>query len=164
MKNNILLSAIVLIVVGFNACKLDNLNPQNSPAPTPVKVDTNKTIIANTALVGKWNIVTDTVSAGTINLIFHGTPTDHYTFTKYGNLYINNSVFYNYVDTAIYSITNNTRVQWVNSYYSQNGAVITTPTSSGSYTITSISDHSLVLTQNAATPMGQRYEQITLSK
>src|SRR3954470_13660214 len=102
MKNLLLLCAIAFIAIGFSSCSLDNVNPQQPNVPITGKSDTSTTLIANTSLVGTWNIVTDTVSYLT-NSMYHGTPTDHYIFTKYGNLYINNG-FNSQIDTAVYTI------------------------------------------------------------
>jgi hypothetical protein len=96
--------------------------------------------------------------------MYHGVANDHYIFTKYGNLYINQALD-NYVDTAIYAITSiNYSVSWVSTYTSVNGVSSTTQTSSVPYSITSVDTASLVLTSNVQTTGGPRYEQIKFKK
>jgi hypothetical protein len=167
MKNLFLACIILVIAAGFTACKLDNINPQTSTTnTTPTKSDTSATVISNTILVGNWNIVTDTIKdvSTSQTVVYKGTAADHYNFTKHGNLYIN-SGYQNYVDTAVYAITANNRVGWVNSYISVNGVSSRAPSSSGTFIITSLTAHSLVLTQDAFVTGGdERYESITFSK
>lgn len=138
---------------------------KSSPAPVKItKADTSKTLTSDGILIGNWNILTDTISFLGSNIMYHGVPTDHYIFTKYGNLYINEGLE-QYVDTAVYSVTSiNNNVSWLNSYFSANGNSSYTQTTTGPFVITSIDTASLVLTQNGPTPGGQRYEQIVFRK
>ncbi len=166
MKNLFLACIILLIAASFTSCKLDNLNPQPSATTGTTKSDTSTTLISNTTLVGNWNIVTDTIKdvSASQTVVYKGTPTDHYIFTKYGNLYIN-SGYQNYVDTAIYTISPNSKVGWVNSYISVNGVSSREPSSSGTFAITSLTAHSLVITQDAIAAGGdERYESITFTR
>jgi hypothetical protein len=167
MKNLFLACIILVIAGGFTACQLDNVNPQTSmTTTTPTKSDTSVTLISNTTLVGNWNIVTDTIKdvSASQTVVYKGTPADHYIFTKYGNLYIN-SGYQNYVDTAVYTIGPNSKVEWANSYISVNGVSSRAPSSSGAFVIASVTTHSLVLTQDAITANGdERYESITFTK
>jgi hypothetical protein len=160
MKNIVLL--FVLIITGFSACKVDNINPPIKTKTTAVaKADTSTTLYSNLALVGKWNIVTDTVSF-LANGMYHGTAADHFIFTKYGNLYVN-SGFNKQIDTAVYTITDN-KLQWENSFWSVNGRFSYSATSQGYYTISNLTPTTLVLTQALNSPDGFRYEQITFVK
>ena len=84
-------------------------------------------------------------------------------FTKYGNMYVK-CALYNYIDTAVYTISSTNRLDWINSYSSQAGAVIKGPTSNGYFDITTITAHSLVLTQKIYSPDGIRFEVVTLKK
>ena len=138
---------------------------KSTPIPNYTgKVDTNKTLITNKALVGNWNIVTDTISFQGNNIMYHGTPADHYNFTKYGNLYIKEGL-QNFTDTAVYDISSiNFQVSWINNYISVNGAVSTIPSNSPPYAITTLDSANLVLTSNYQTAQGQRYEQIKFKK
>ncbi len=160
MKNTSLFTIFAFISVGLISClKTNEVRPA---ASVTAKSDTSTTLATNTSLVGNWNIVTDTISFEA-DTMYHGTPSDHYIFTKYANLYIK-SAFNNYTDTAVYSISGTDTLQWINSYWSEAGSVIRGTSSVGAYTITSVSLHSLILTQNGITPEGRRYEQITLKK
>jgi hypothetical protein len=166
MKNIKLLSILALIAAGFAACNLDNVNPQQPPptTTTPGKpVDTSKTVITNTSVVGNWNLVSDTLSYAGTYAMYRGVPNDHYIFTKYGNLYINVALN-KYVDTAVYSISTTNKLQWVNTYTSANGVATTTQSSSAPFDITSVDAHNLVLTCNQSTVNGTRYEVIILNK
>jgi len=95
--------------------------------------------------------------------MYYGTPADHYIFTKYANMYIK-SALYNYTDTGVYTIADVNELTWVNSYSSEAGSVVRGLTSDGTFIITSLTAHSLVLTQNAFTPDGPRFEVITFKK
>jgi hypothetical protein len=133
---------------------------------TDSKADTNFTLITDTTLVGKWTIVSDTISYLGTNTMYHGTPSDHYYFTKWGNLFINEGLN-NLVDTAVYAISisnSQSIVSWTNSYISVNGNVSRVQSSSSPYGITSVNTTSLVLTSNIQTIQGPRYEQITFKK
>src|SRR5471030_2509719 len=105
MKSVILLCVVTLMACGMAGCSkfVDGTNPPPTQTGGTTSSDTSKTLIANTSLVGNWNIVTDTVSFVS-NAMYKGTAGDHYIFTKYGNLYIN-SGFNQQVDTAVYSIS-----------------------------------------------------------
>lgn len=165
MKSIILLCLVTLIACCVVSCSkfVDGANPPPTQTGGTTSSDTSKTLIGNTSLVGNWNIVTDTVSFVS-DAMYKGTASDHYIFTKYGNLYIN-SGFNQQVDTAVYSIsTSANKVQWTNSYWSVNGVYSRSPTSVGAYVISNLTSTTLVLTQSAATPEGYRYEQITFKK
>ncbi|MGZ3750544.1 MAG: hypothetical protein ACXVAU_04650 [Mucilaginibacter sp.] len=169
MKKIILFGAVLFIAAAYTACKLDNINPDQTGSQTVTgtipqgKSDTSKTLIANTALVGNWNIVTDSVSLRTDSM-YRGEPGDHYTFTKYGNIYINNR-FHQQIDTGIYTVSSDTqKVQWIDSYWTEEGAVSRSALSVGAFKISNLTSHSLVLTLSGITPAGVEFEQVTLSK
>jgi hypothetical protein len=176
MKNLNSIILLVLVAGGLNSCtKSDQVKPKNqntsksdtgktivSDTSKTFVTDTSTTLVSNMELVGNWNIVADTVSS-TNNFIYYGKPADHYIFTKYGNLFIN-SHFENYVDTAVYTISAENQLKWINSYFSDDGIVVKGPSAVGAFTITTLTAHSLVLTQNEITPEGIRYEMITFKK
>jgi hypothetical protein len=115
-------------------------------------------------LVGNWSIVTDTVSTSGTGIMYHGSAGDYYKFTKYGNLYIAESLE-NLVDTAIYNIVSiNNSVQWTNLYTRVNGVTTTLVTTSAPFTIVNVDSANLVLSQNVQTASGPHYEQITFKK
>ncbi len=150
MKSTVTVILLAIIAAGLTSClKPNEVQPVK---PVVAKSDTSTTLATNISLVGNWNIVTDTVylEGSPIypggSAMYYGTPADHYIFTKYANLYIK-SAFNNYTDTAVYSISGTDTLQWVNSYWSQGGAAIKGRSEKGAYTITSISLHSLILTQ-----------------
>src|SRR6202000_1637637 len=92
---------------------------------TNTKADTSKTLISDLRLVGNWNIITDTISYQGNNTKYHGVAADHYIFTKYGNLFINEGLE-SFVDTAVYAIASiQNSVSWVNTYVSVNGVSTT---------------------------------------
>jgi len=163
------LSSITFIafitIITVESCKKPPAVTPGTPSKNNIKVtpksDTSTILTVNTELVGNWNIVSDTISFEA-DTMYHGKAADHYIFTKYGNLYIK-SALNNYIDTAIYTITNNS-VHWINSYWSEGGAIIKGPSQVGAYQIATISDHSLVLTQNILTPEGYKFELIALKK
>lgn len=131
---------------------------------TITRVDTSKTRISDTRLVGNWAIVTDTISLGNNNVMFHGTANDYYKFTEYGNLYISET-YGNLVDTAIYTISSVTnQVGWTNLYTRINGVATNIASLTPAYTILTSDTANLVLTQNAQTSQGVRYEKITFKK
>src|SRR5438445_1036603 len=115
MKILYTLSFITIISTAIFSCSKNDVIPY-----TPSKLDTSTTLITNTKLVGNWNIVTDTISYGGNNVMYHGVATDYYKFTRYGNLYVNEGLD-KYIDTAVYGITTTTnQVVWVNNYISLN--------------------------------------------
>jgi hypothetical protein len=150
---------IAIIALAITSCSKTN----NTPPPT-TRVDTSKNLVADKRLVGNWDIVTDTVSYNGNNVLYHGSAGDYYKFTNYGNLYIAESLG-NLVDTAIYTIASTTnQVGWVNLYTSINGQSTTVQSLSPPFTITHVDSTKLILTQNASTAAGVRYEQITFKK
>ena len=151
------LAAIVALII--TSCSKSNIKPTNN-----TKADTSKTLIEDIRLVGNWNILTDTISYQGSNIMYHGVATDHFIFTKYANLYINEGLE-NLVDTGVYSIASipNT-VSWINTYTSINGTFTTTQSSSLPYVITKVDTASLILTSIATTAQEPRYEQITFKK
>jgi hypothetical protein len=163
MKSISIACVIVTLIAGFSACKLDTMKPAKI---TDGKSDTNFTLITDTTLVGKWTIVTDTISYLGTNTMYHGTVSDHYYFTKWGNLFINEGLN-SLVDTAVYAISianSQNQVSWTNSYISVNGVASRAQSFSSLYNITSVNTTSLVLTSNIQTIQGPRYEQITFKK
>jgi len=159
MKSIYTIPLIAAIAIIMSSCSKTKVTPV-----TTKKVDTSTTLVSNRELVGNWNIVTDTISYQGNNIMYHGTPADHYKFTRYGNLYINEGL-QNLIDTAVYTISSITnQVAWVNNYFSVNGTVVPYQTSTPSYVITAVDSVKLVLTQNAATASGIRYEQIVFKK
>lgn len=159
MKIIYIIAFIAVIGAAVSSCSKSKVTPNTS-----TKVDTSTTLIATKTLVGNWNIVTDTVSYNGNNVMYHGVATDYYKFTKYGNLYINEGLE-SYVDTGVYAIsTINNQVAWVNSYSSVNGTVTRIQTYSPAYTITAVDTAKLILTSNASTNAGPRYEQIVFKK
>jgi len=162
MKNVFLLCAIALIAVGFSACSLDNINPDQPGVPITGKSDTSTTVIANTSLVGTWNIVTDTVSYQG-NFMYHGTAGDQYIFTKYGNLYINNG-FNAQVDTAVYTIYSDNTVKYTTSYWKANNTASRVPLTVGPYKISDLTSNTLTLTEDIKSNSTTYYEQIKFTK
>lgn len=159
MKRIYILALAAVVAVTVFSCKKTKVTPLTSS-----KVDTSTTLIDDKILVGNWNIVSDTVSYMNNTVMYQGTPNDHYIFTKYGNLYINEGLD-KLIDTAIYSVTpGNGTVAWINSYFSTNGVAYIGSTQSFTYNITSIDSVSMVLTSSQATQNGQRYEQIKFKK
>ena len=165
MKGTSLFFLIALAASALPGCKVDNINTGQQIISTPPvtgKSDTSKTLISNTSLVGNWSIITDTISFIS-NVMYRGQPADQYVFTKYGNVYIN-SAFQSYIDTGIYSVTPNSRVQWTNSFISVNGVSSRATSITGPYMISNLTDTTLTLTQSTNTSQGPRYEQIFLKK
>ncbi|MFI5160985.1 MAG: hypothetical protein ACHQHN_06885 [Sphingobacteriales bacterium] len=163
MKSIALIAVVVLFIAGFSSCKLDTMKPTKI---TSGPLDTNFTLITDTTLVGKWTIVTDSISYQGTNTMYKGTASDHYTFTKWGNLFINEGLN-SLVDTAVYNISienSQSGVSWINSYISVNGNATREQSVSSLYAITSVSTTSLILTANIQTIQGPRYEQIKLKK
>ncbi len=163
MKNISIAVVILMLIAGFAACKLDTIKPTKI---TNGKSDTNFTLITDTTLVGRWTIVTDSISYLGTSTMYHGTSSDHYYFTKWGNLYINEGLN-SLVDTAVYSISiahSQTQVSWANSYISVNGVSSREQSFSSLYNITSVNSTSLVLTSDIQTIQGPRYQQIRFTK
>ncbi|MDB5154840.1 MAG: hypothetical protein JWR54_3591 [Mucilaginibacter sp.] len=159
MKYIYTISLIAMITIAMVSCSKSKVTPVKTS-----KVDTSTTLISSNLLVGNWNIVTDTISYNGNNIMYHGTATDHYKFTKYGNLYINEGLD-NLTDTAVYAISSiNNQVNWVNNYISVNGVSSTFQSVSLPFVITSVDNVSLVLTQSVSTSQGPRYEQIKFKK
>jgi hypothetical protein len=159
MKYAYLLPLAAIVALIITSCSKSSVKPS-----TTTKVDTSKTLIVDLRLVGNWNILTDTISYMGNNTKYHGVAADHYIFTKYGNLFINEGLE-NFVDTAVYSVTSLTNsVSWINNYVGVNGVSTTTQSVSLPYVITSVDSVSLVLTSNATTSQGPRYEQLTFKK
>ena len=151
------LAAIVALII--TSCSKSNVKPTAN-----TKADTSNTLITDIRLVGNWNILTDTISFQGVNTMYHGVAADHYIFTKYGNLYINEGLE-SFIDTGVYSVASITNsVSWINTYVSINGVFTTTQSFSLPYVITKVDTASLILTSNASTAQGPRYEQITFKK
>jgi hypothetical protein len=150
---------IAIISIALLSCSKTKVTPSN-----PTKVDTSKTLINDIRLVGNWNIVTDTISLAGNNVKYIGSGGDYYKFTKYGNLYIQEALDH-LVDTAIYAISSATnQVAWQNNFISINGSSTTQASGTPAFVITHVDSVKLVLTQNAQTTAGPRYEQITFKK
>jgi hypothetical protein len=160
MKRIIFITIPALILIGLFSCKkINGVKPGNSNTSKP---DTSTTLISNTELVGNWNVVTDSISF-LADTMYYGTPADHYIFTKYANMYIK-STLNNFTDTAVYTIANVNELTWINSYGSIAGSIVRGPSSNGTFIITSLTAHSLVLTQNFISTEGPRFEVITFKK
>jgi phage gp45-like len=162
MKNVFLFCAIALIAFEISSCSLDNVNPQQPNVPITGKSDTSTTLITNTSLVGTWNIVTDTVAYNG-NFMYHGTSGDHYIFTKYGNLYINNG-FNAQVDTAVYTIYADNTVKWTTSYWKTNDVFSRQPLTVGPYKVSDLTSTTLTLTEDVKSNSSSYYEQIKFLK
>jgi len=163
MKTTLLIIFIALTSVCFLTCKKSPISkPVNHLAPIS---DTNTTLIANQIMVGNWTLVTDSVHVDVIDIdtVYHGTANDHYVFTKYGNMYIH-SGFNRYIDSAIYTVSPENRIDWVNSYFSLLGAVIKGTSYDGYFSITEISAHSASLYQSRLNQYGLRNEVVKLKK
>jgi hypothetical protein len=153
------ISFIAFIGAAIFSCSKSKVTPV-----TIGKVDTSKTRINDTQLVGNWAIVSDTISIGNSNVMFHGGSNDYYKFTEYGNLYISET-YGLLVDTAIYGIQSGTnQVGWVNIYTRVNGVSTNTTTTTPPFTILNVDSANLVLQQNAQTSQGMRYEKLTFKK
>ena len=152
----------LVVTIAVSSCVKSTVTPLNNNNSS--RADTSTTLISNAALVGNWNIVSDTISYNGNNTMYHGVSTDHYIFSKYGNLYINEGLN-NYVDTAVYAINSlNYLVAWQNLYISVNGVASRATSYSAPYAITSLDTASLVLTANAQSPSGTLYEKIVFKK
>jgi len=154
------LSFVLLIATSYLSCMKTSVNPITNNQV----IDTSKTLIGNVSLVGKWNVLSDTISYGAARSNYHGVSSDHYTFTKYGNLFVKLAPN-NYTDTAIYAISSiNNSVVWQNIAYSIDGTVSHVSSVSVPYTITSLRNDTLILTSNFQTSAGVRFEEITFKK
>jgi hypothetical protein len=159
MKRILVTSFAAIVGLAIFSCSKTTVNPTNN-----LKVDTSKTLISDLRLVGNWDIVTDTISYGANKIKYVGSPGDYFKFTKYGNLYIAESLDH-LVDTAIYAISSTTnQVAWQNLYTSINGSASTIPSTSLAFTITHVDTAKLVLTQSGTAQGGARYEQIIFKK
>src|ERR1700759_1795733 len=98
MKHIYLLPLAAIVALIITSCSKSNVKP-----PTNTKADTSNTLITDIRLVGNWNILTDTISFQGVNTMYHGVAADHYIFTKYGNLYINEGLE-SFIDTGVYSV------------------------------------------------------------
>lgn len=153
-----------ILLMVFTALAIASCSKTNNTVPQTTKVDTSKNLTSDMSLVGNWSIVTDTIAFAGKNVMYHGSTNDYYKFTKYGNLYISETLD-NLVDTAIYSISPiNNQVGWLNLYTSINGLSTTSQSVTPPFVITHVDSAKLVLTQNASTSSGARYEQITFKK
>ncbi len=159
MKSLYLIAIVTVFSLTIVSCSKTSVPPS-----TLGKVDTSKTLISDTRLVGNWAIVTDTISLAGNNVKYVGSAGDYYKFTKYGNLYIQEALDH-LVDTAVYAISSTTnQVGWENLFISINGSSTTQTSITPSFVITHVDSVKLVLTQNASTTAGPRYEQITFKK
>ena len=162
MKSLYLIAIVTVFGITIFSCS----RPHVTPSPQ-TKLDTSKTLIADVRLVGNWSIVTDTISLGGVggnSIKYIGSPGDYYKFTKYGNLYIQEALDH-LVDTAVYGISSTTnQVGWDNIYTSINGSSTTIVSVTPSFVITHVDSANLILTQNAQTTAGPRYEQIVFKK
>ena len=160
MKNRGLIILVVAVIL-YGCAKSNLSGTKTSPATS--KSDTSTTLISNTELVGTWNVITDTVDeyGGTPNtfpgVMYHGTPADHYIFTKYGNVYIKTG-FQVKVDTGIYTISGTDSLNWVNYYLDFGGGGTRSITYQKGYIITALAADSLVLTQSGQDGTEFRYE------
>ncbi len=151
-----------IISVCIFSCAKTSVTPTNSNNGS--HTDTSTTLTSNMALVGKWNVLTDTVSYAGLRTMYHGVAADHYIFTKYGNLFVSLAPN-NFTDTAIYAINSlSYSVVWLNKSSSINGTLSRISSYSAPYTITSVNADSLILTSNAQANLGVRYEQIVFRK
>jgi len=159
MKSFYLLAILTVFAITIVSCGKTKITPS-----TLGKVDTSTTLIGDIRLVGNWSIVTDTISLAGNNVKYVGSAGDYYKFTKYGNLYIQEALDH-LVDTAVYAISSTTnQVGWANIFTSINGSSTTQVSVSPAFVITHVDSVKMVLTQNAQTSAGPRYEQITFKK
>ncbi|HVV56581.1 MAG TPA: hypothetical protein VHC47_14705 [Mucilaginibacter sp.] len=159
MRYIFILLCVILFASFIGSCSKGN----DIPTEVSPKLDTSSTLISNTELVGKWNILTDSLSFQGNNTMYHGTSADHYIFTKYGNMYVKENFGGSVIDTAIYGISSSNVLNWLNIYTNVNGVASTSPTNSPPFSIVLDAD-SLTLTSNVSTSTGQRYEQIKFIK
>src|SRR5450755_4369703 len=118
------------------------------------EISCKKTDIQTNLLVGKWNIIDDSVSiTGSLfgfNSVsnFIGTTNDYYNFTANGNLYINEGLS---LDTATYLMVTKTQVKLV--YYVENGIGFG-PFGGirGTFYITNLTAHTATLRDSGLTP------------
>src|SRR5437588_963430 len=162
MKIRILFFAALLLIGIFSACKQNNITPKKNTTPGLSPLDTSTTLIANTSLLGTWNVITDSVSAYMVDTIYHGKAGDNYIFTKYGNIYAK-CAFHQFLDTGVYTLSQDT-MKWFTLYVAQAGSVIRSPVTTAQYVISNLTSTSLVLTQYDESPGGPRYEKITFKK
>jgi len=167
MKNLYLILLAGIFALCIFACKRPNaVKPTHANGP---KSDTSTTLIANTELVGDWNVVTDTMHRDSVpwlkggSIMYYGTAKDHFIFTKYANLYVNIALN-GWIDTAIYDISGSDTLRWINSYLKQGVATIIGPSSQGAFKIISITPHSLIIRTSGISPDGYEYQQITFKK
>ncbi len=143
---NLLLSAIILSVMVLFSCG------KNDPSIH--------------AITGNWNIVSDTTWSSGIGP--NGTPSgnkytgvagDHFNFTSSGKLYVKEGNIK--LDTANYTISGDT-LKLTYRYLYEGG--VTVQGASGSFIISTLTNQSLILTEDFLTPGGRIDETITLSR
>ncbi len=153
----------LIVTISVSSCVKNTITPINNNNNS-TQADTSTTLIGNTALVGNWNIVSDTISYNGSNTIYHGVATDHYIFSKYGNLYINEGLNH-FIDTAVYAVnTLKYQVDWQTLYTSINGVASRVQSYSAPYTSTSLDTASMVLTADVQSASGPLYEKIVFKK
>jgi hypothetical protein len=148
---------ILLIGNTLISCSKSDVKPVIIP-----NADTSKTLIADTKLVGNWAIVKDSVFYNSNSTVYIGGTSDHYKFTKYGNLYIS-QFGGNFLDTAIYTVSG-FQVGWVNLKISSEGLVSAVQTTTPPFNIIKLDTANLILTQNVQISGGAHFEQITFKK
>ena len=162
MKHLILIPAFLFISLLIISCRK---HPVIKPAGLDYLKDTSTTLIANTAIVGNWNLVSDSVSTYSTDTLYHGTPADYYTFTKYGNMYVK-SGFNKFFLVGTYSFENSNKIKWQGIYGGDSGNYALLYGELWDHdSLTNMTDHTLVLNSNNIFPgTWLRLEVIKLKK
>jgi hypothetical protein len=118
-------------------------------------------------LFGKWSIVNEEftwINPATgmfYDSIYQGKPDDYYEFTPDGNLFAKEGIYH---DSATYYFVNRDQIQTMPRIW--NGVTVSSPGGvyGPEFTISVLTENSLILSSSALTPEGPASDSITLKR
>lgn len=167
MRTNLTILSLAFFCALFVACQKSGVNPSASPKTTD-KIDTVSTtplVVIDPALLGTWQMVSDSTSSysqtpgSAHGHTYVGTVGDHYTFTSNGTAYINENAAN---DTGTYIVNPDHSLQI--SYVSRIIDGLKIGGSANYFEITSLDTHYAVLSDEGWSPAGVYFVRIVTLK
>ena len=131
------------------------------------KKDQSAKSITTSMLVGKWSIVNEEFTwtqpfAGVLHdSIYVGKPDDYYEFTADGNLFAKEGIYH---DSATYYFVNPQQIQIMPRTWSGVSVSGPGPIYGPEFTISALTENSLILSSSGLTPEGPASDSITLKR
>ncbi|MGZ3750815.1 MAG: hypothetical protein ACXVAU_06050 [Mucilaginibacter sp.] len=166
MKTYFAIVSLVFLCGFFVACQKSGVNPSSSGRAYDIidMVSTTPLVVIDPALVGDWQVVSDSSSSysqayGSHGKKYIGTATDRFTFTSGGTAYINEQAV---LDTGSYSVNPDRSIEIV--YPSRVIAGVKLGNSADYFKISSLDTHNVVLSDQGWSPGGVYFVRIVMLK